>query len=69
MSKQIIDTPTWMELTSDMAAWYTEKSFPYYLWVGDENGNLSYNEEAQAIFNDTYDEVEEILSLHFIKGD
>jgi len=69
MSKQIIDTPKWVELTSDIAEWYTEKSFHTNPWVEDENGNLSYNEAAQDNFNSAYDDVEEILSFHFIKGD
>ena len=69
MNKQIIDATQWLELTADVAEWYTEKSCNTSPWFEGEDGSLSYNEEAQAIFNSAYDDVGEILSLHFIKGD
>jgi hypothetical protein len=65
--KIIIDKPTRMELTSDIASWYVERSFNTSPWIEDEKGNLSYNDEAQEYFNSAYDEVEELLSIYFIE--
>ena len=68
--KIVIDVPTFIELNAAIADWYVEQNFDFLLappWVKDEDGNESYTEEAQDMFNSTYGEIEEILSKLFIK--
>ena len=65
MSKITIPTEDWVELSSDLAEWYVEESSLDNPWQEDDEGNLSYTDDAQDRFNDAFGRVQEILSFHF----
>ena len=68
MSKITIPTEHWVEMRSVLAEWHVEESAIDNLWEKDNEGNLSYSDEAQNKFNSASDAVEEILESFFVKG-
>ena len=68
MSKITISTEVWVELCSVLAEWHVEESAIDNLWQKDNEGNLSYSDEAQNKFNSASDSIEEILESFFEKG-
>ena len=52
-----------IELASELANMELENNWMEYIkvWVEDEDGDLSYTEEAQDIFNDLYDKYYSII--------
>jgi len=65
MSKITVPTITWIELYARLAAWHVEETALDYPWKVDDEGNLSYTDDAQDKFNDASDRIQEILSIHF----
>ena len=69
MSKITIPTEDWVELCSDLAEWYVEESALLDSpWQEDDEGNLSYTDDAQDRFNAASSAIEEILESFFVKG-
>ena len=68
MSKITIPTEHWVAMRSVLAEWHVEESVIDNLWEKDNEGNLSYSDEAQNKFNSASDAVEEILESFFVKG-
>tara|TARA_Y100000994_G_C15663411_1_gene430516 strand:- start:466 stop:696 length:231 start_codon:yes stop_codon:yes gene_type:complete len=68
MSKLTISTEVWVAMRSVLAEWHVEESAIDNLWKKDDEGNLSYTDEAQNKFNSASDSVEEILESFFEKG-
>jgi hypothetical protein len=56
-----IDDSVYVELKADIATELLEAQAMDACWVEDEHGNLSYNEETQARFEDCYDSAEYLL--------
>ena len=65
--KIVIDESQRIELSAEIADWHVNEIFSDNPCILDEDGNESYTEEAQDMFNSTYGEIEEILSKIFIK--
>ena len=67
MSKITIPGEVWVELYLDLAEWFVEDSALDNPLQEDDEGNLSYTEEAQNKFNAASDSVEEILGNFFVR--
>ena len=68
MSKITIPTEVWVAMRSALAEWHVEEAAIDNLWEKDNEGNLSYSDEAQDKFNSASDSVEENLESFFVKG-
>ena len=69
MSKITIPTEVWVAMRSMLAERHVEESVIDNLWEKDDDGNLSYTDEAQDKFNSASDSVEEILGNFFVRED
>ena len=58
---------TWVELYTSLSSFILYFSALDPVWTEDENGSEVYTEDAQNKFMDISDQVEDILSLFFIK--
>ena len=67
MSKITVPAETWAELHVTLSSYILEYSALDPIWTEDENGGEVYTEDAQNKFMDTYEQVEDILSLFFNK--
>ena len=59
----------YVELKVDIAEALLEAQAVDACWIEDEHGNLSYNEETQARFEDCYDSAEYLLYNLDIKSE
>ena len=66
-NKMSIPSETWVELYSGLSSFILHFSALDPVWTEDENGEEVYTEDAQNKFMDISDQVEDILSLFFIK--
>lgn len=57
-----------VELSANLAAYMLEQTYLDNLYVEHENGDMSYTEEAQYVFNDHYGNIQDILGAFFDVG-
>ena len=57
-----------VELSSTLAGYALEESCDEYPYVRQANGDVTYTEEAQELFNRHYATVQEILGAYFDVG-
>ena len=63
-----LSSETWVELYSSLSSFILHFSALDPVWTEDENGGEVYTEDAQNKFMDISEQVEDILSLFFNKG-
>ena len=57
-----------VELSANLAAYILEQTYLDNPYMEQENGDMSYTEEAQDVFNDHYGNIQEILGAFFDVG-
>tara|TARA_R110002051_G_scaffold24603_1_gene60846 strand:+ start:344 stop:565 length:222 start_codon:yes stop_codon:yes gene_type:complete len=67
-----IDPDKWVELQAEISGKWLQDHQDVVsgrLYVTQKNGDVTYTDNAQSVFNSIYDKVDDILHMFFIKGD
>jgi hypothetical protein len=62
----------WVELQAEISGEWLQDHQDVVsgrLYVTQKNGDVTYTDNAQSVFNSIYDKVDDILHMFFIKGD
>ena len=59
----------WVELQAEISGEWLQDVVSEYPYVTQKNGDVTYTDNAQSVFNSIYDRVDDILHMFFIKGD
>ena len=59
----------WVELQAEISGEWLQDAVSDYPYVTQKNGDVTYTDNAQSLFNSIYDRVDDILHMFFIKGD
>jgi hypothetical protein len=67
----VLNAPDYIGLTCDLAGAWLESTYLDPMYQVDDQGNESYTDEAQEVFNDWYATVQEILAANsiYVEGD
>ena len=69
MSKHILAPDKWVEVCATISGEWLQDVVSGRLYVTQKNGDVTYTDNAQSVFNSIYDKVDDILHMFFIKGD
>ena len=57
-----------VELSATLASYMLEQTYLDYLYMTHPNGDVTYTEEAQDVYNDHYGNIQDILGAFFDVG-
>jgi len=69
MNKHILEPEKWVEVCAEISGEWLQDVVSDYPYVTQKNGDVTYTDKAQERFIIIYDQVEDIVSNIFEKGD